>query len=171
MQSLTGAEGRTWLEQNDYRHMGGKIELNGHARRVVDGFLIAVDEPWRLPQLADDLSLLRGFSGQRVVWVSEWNIWSNAEDALRHLSMLTSRPRKRPEQADFHCYLFEQSEWEEIKPILCVALLYGWDAYMLAEGGRVLVEISHESIVSFLTLDESGIDEEYLDYLADRLRR
>lgn len=120
------------------------------------------DFPWYINSLAD----LGEFKGQRMVWISDWTIWSPVDDGLRHLSMLTGRPFKGKDERDFHCYLFEESNWESVKPILCVPILYGWDAYLLTEGGNSLAEISHDEYVSFAAVEGSTIGDEWLNSIA-----
>jgi hypothetical protein len=108
--------------------------------------------------LVDELVEIQGIEGERMVWISEWRIWSPIEIGLRHLSMLTARPMRGPDDPDFHCYLLKNSEWKETIALLSIPLLYGWDAYLLVEGGLTLTRISHDSWVSFAVAADSSLD-------------
>lgn len=156
MLSLNYEEWKSWLERNGYFYEQG-LAFSRPSREILSRVPVP-NEPGDLPNFIDDLVEFDGYKGQRLLWISEWRIWSAVEYGLRHLSMLTGRPVKDADAPDFHCYLFEESEWENVMPMLVVPLLYGWDAYLLVEGGETLVKISHESRVSFSILEESEID-------------
>lgn len=102
-----------------------------------------------------------------MLWIADWTIWASiADDGLRHLSMLTGQPFRGVDEQDFHCYLFEQVEWESVKLALSVPIIYGWDAWLLTEGGQSLTKISHDEYISFSVAEDSSIGEGYLESVA-----
>lgn len=160
MRSLDVEEWRTWIESNGYVYREG-LELKGADQKILHRAPVP-RAPGELPDFVGDLVEIPGYAGQRMVWISEWRIWSAIEYGLRHLGMLTSTPILSLDDPNFHCYLFEQGEWEDVMPLLCVPLLYCWDAYLLVERGEMLTKISHESDVTFSVLRGSNINATHL---------
>lgn len=163
---LSVDEWQTWLGQNGYECTSSGLSIARPSRQILDR-LPHRTTPNDFALFIASLAELGGFEGQRMLWIADWTIWASISgDGLRHLSMLTGCPLRDVDAPDFHCYLFSQSEWESVKPVISLPIIYGWDAYLLTEGAQSLTEISHDEYVSFYVAEDSMIDGAYLESVA-----
>lgn len=166
MRKLSPEEWQVWLNRNGYEWTRPGLCITQPSRQILDR-LPHRTRPSDFPLFIASLAELGGFEGQRMLWIADWTIWASiADDGLRHLSMLTGQPFRGVDEQDFHCYLFEQVEWESVKLALSVPIIYGWDAWLLTEGGQSLTKISHDEYISFSVAEDSSIGEGYLESVA-----
>lgn len=103
-------------------------------------------EPHALAELLDDLVSIEAESKAWLLWVRDWTIWNerSQEIGLAHLNLLTTAASRSAGCENGHVYLMSSDEWREVVALLAVPVLYGWDAHLLFDSGRALVDVSHE---------------------------
>lgn len=106
-------------------------------------------EPQALTEFLDDLVTLESESMIRLFWARDWTIWNerSQEIGLTHLKLLTTKASHSPGSENGHIYVMAPDEWKEAVSLLVVPALYGWDAHLMFDSGRVLVDVSHEGRV------------------------
>jgi hypothetical protein len=94
---------------------------------------------------------------EAVLWVTDWSVWPSGE----HMPLVTALRRafgegRTLDEAPGH--QFRLGEDAEGLSFFCVALLFLWDAYLLAGGGEMAVFISHDEYGVVLSRNtEAGV--------------
>jgi hypothetical protein len=77
---------------------------------------------------------------------------------LTHLKLLTINASQSPGSEKGHIYVMASDEWREVISLLVVPALYGWDAHLLFDSGRVLVDVSHEGRIQITLREGHSVD-------------
>jgi hypothetical protein len=95
--------------------------------------------------------LLRNAS--TCIYVSGWGVWGSAENLDLFYGYRRSFGENRP-LIEAPVHVFERTEDEAFVSILCMALYFGWDAWVFDTEGKALVIISHDEWLEVRTNDE-----------------
>lgn len=93
-----------------------------------------------------------------LLWVTEWGIWPSSENWLLYY-------RLRQTYGDFRLldeapgHLFLEHEAEDLSTFLQLAMLNGWDGYVLTQANYVNAFFSHDEFMDFYTADPGSLSE------------
>ncbi|MFL5600909.1 MAG: hypothetical protein ACJ78I_10985 [Gemmatimonadaceae bacterium] len=143
MQFLTADESRAWSSRHGYH-------LNESFGRPIAGevltplrFHIPPDAGARVT-LARTLWETAGADAPEVlVWVTEWSIWPSGE----HMALAEAARRglgAKHTLSDSPGHVTQLGESDSGLSILCLAVLFLWDCWVLPADGRPAVFISHD---------------------------
>ncbi|HXX20850.1 MAG TPA: hypothetical protein VEJ46_15710 [Candidatus Acidoferrum sp.] len=87
-----------------------------------------------------------------LLWVSLWGVWPSSENS--HLFYrLRETCGERRQLSDAPGHLFLRSESADLATFIGLALLFGWDFYLLTSPAYHLAFGSHDEFVRFCTDD------------------
>lgn len=140
MQFLSPGEAATWASNQGYPFKQASLERDGFVRHE---FKIPSDAGRRVA-LARLLweSTAQG-RPEALLWVTEWSVWPSGEH-MPLAAVLRHAFGEEHSLAESPGHLFRLGEDDHGITFLSVALLFLWDAYLLAAGGEVAVFVSHD---------------------------
>jgi len=141
MQFLSSQECEKWLHD---RQRGLPHEsLETPAERIP-----FPTEPYRYFFFARWIAKSLTFELPALLWINEWEIWPNSENwhlyyTLRQSNHTTDLLEKSPG------HLFLGYETEALCSFLQLAMLNGWDGYLLTQADHVNLFFSHDEYIDF----------------------
>ncbi len=91
-----------------------------------------------------------------LLWVSAWNVWPSSENWHLYYRLRQSYGDQRLlEEAPGH--LFLEHEAEDLASFLQLAMLNGWDGYVLTQADYVNVFFSHDEYIDFFARDDRNL--------------
>jgi hypothetical protein len=143
MRALEFDELAAWCEHSGYRLEDWRPAVRLPEDRAT---VLPSGDSQELAAMIDALVNAESIESERLIWISEWQIWNDRsqEIGLRHLNLLVDRLLENANPSQSHIYLFNPAEWREAIALLTVPVLYGWDAYLFFGSGAVLIEVSHD---------------------------
>jgi hypothetical protein len=113
-------------------------------------------QPQKLFFLADWVSSALPCREPTLVWITEWGIWS-ANWHLYYKLRQSYGDYQLLEEAPGHLFLDYESK--DLASFLQVAMLNGWDGYILTTLDHVNAFFSHDEYIDFFSEDESNLND------------
>jgi hypothetical protein len=153
---LTKEDSRAWCE-------GRGLHLNVGGHPIIDERKHSVITPisetnWsRLTSLSKYLaSYLEPFD-ECLLWVTLWGVWGSSEN-LHLFYRLRESYGERRQLAVAPGHLFLNHEGADLATFIQMALLFGWDFYLLTSPTYHTAFVSHDEFVQFCTDDEEAAE-------------
>jgi hypothetical protein len=98
------------------------------------------------------------FQGGLLV-LREWNIGSPELDRIAHtaISLMLNNSPLDPSNPLY--LLFDPSEWLTLQPFFLQPLLYHWDAFYVPAASSLLVFVSHDEVIYFVSIKSAMSDQ------------
>jgi hypothetical protein len=101
------------------------------------------------------------FSGA-LVWLCEWNIWSEASDAagVRMLEMVRKGivGTSTAPLGDAPAHLFGPHEFRDAHIVLLIPLLFQWDVYLIPGSANYVAFASHDGVVDLFSRSDAVLE-------------
>jgi hypothetical protein len=156
MWCLTKEESRDWCE-------GRGLTLDAAAHPVVDGRAHSIITPFsgtnfsKLLWLSDVLAAGLVPFDECLLWVTLWGVWSSSENwHLFYRLRETYGERRRLWHAPGHLFLKHESP--DLTTFIQLALIFGWDFYLIPAPGYHAAFVSHDEYLKFSTNDGETAD-------------
>ena len=149
MWCLTKEEARGWCE-------GRGLKLDSAALPVVGGREHSIMTPFsgttaaKLLWLSDFLATELAPFDECLLWVTLWGVWSENWHLFYRLRE-TYGERRRLWHAPGH--LFLKHEGADLTTFIQLALIFGWDFYLVPAPGYHAAFVSHDEYLKFSTND------------------
>jgi len=90
---------------------------------------------------------LRSYQGEReiLVWFTEWGVWPSSERSHIFDRFRVSYGERRP-LIDVPGHVFQTEEYEDLVSFVTLGVLFLWDLYVVASGGKPRLHYSHDEI-------------------------
>lgn len=93
-----------------------------------------------------------------LLWISDWGVWPGSENWHLYYKLRQSYgDQQLLEEAPGH--LFLEHEAEDLASFLQLAILNGWDGYVLTHADYVNVFFSHDEYIEFFANNDSNLVE------------
>ena len=160
MKFITAAEAKTWCETR-----GLKLTKNRTLEyEAVDPFQFSIEfenaASSRVISLADYIVPTWEdvpFRGA-LMWIRERGIWGDASENAG-AAILTQMRLGNGEEAPLDIkpgYLFGPEEVIELHSFLLMPMLFGWDAFLIPDGGDYFFFISHDGYVNVVSCTQQA---------------
>ncbi len=116
------------------------------------------NEAYRFFPIASAIAHSITYRQPTLLWVTEWGIWSSSENWQLYYKL-------RQTYGDFQLlqdapgHLFLEYESEDLSTFLQLAMLSGWDGYVLTEADYVNLFFSHDEYMDFFTSTPDNLSE------------
>ena len=81
-----------------------------------------------------------------LVWMTDWGIWSEVSERVAKSlaeSFRSARGERNP-LIDTPAHLFGETEAADAQTLLTIAIVFGWDCYVIPEHGKYYALTSHD---------------------------
>jgi hypothetical protein len=90
-----------------------------------------------------------------LLWITQWGVWPSSENLHLFYRVRGSYGEHR-QLADAPGHLFLKHEMVELTTFIELALLCGWDFYLLPAPAYAAVFVSHDEFIEFQTNDSDS---------------
>jgi hypothetical protein len=152
MRCLTKEGSRNWCEDRS-------LNLDTSAHPAVDGRAHSVITPFarttcsKLLRLSGVLASKFEPFEQCLLWVTLWGIWTSSENWHLFYRLRETYGERRPIW-DAPGHLFEKHESADLTTFIQLALIFGWDFYVLSAPSGQVAFVSHDEYLRFCTDDQ-----------------
>lgn len=148
MRLYTNHECEQWMRDRERKKPD---ELAGFHREHI----LQPREPYRVYGLAQVVATSITYRQPALLWITAWGLWPSSENWHLYYKLRESYgDRRLLDEAPGH--LFLEHEAEDLASFLQLAMLSGWDAYLLTHADYVNAFLSHnEYIELFAQLDDN----------------
>lgn len=162
MWCLNSDEARQW---SDGRYFGERrFTLDESGRPSIVGLEYRISAPFSEMNWSR-LNWFAGFLASHVepfeeclLWVTQWGVWPSSENFHLFYRMRESYGERRP-LADAPGHLFLKHEKAELTTFATLAILNGWDFYLLPMPIYAAVFLSHDEFVDLYAHDQDTADQ------------
>ena len=95
---------------------------------------------------------------QCLLWITQWGVWPSSENFHAFYRMRESYGERRLLQ-DAPGHLFLKHETADLQTFVELALLCGWDFYLLPAPAYAAAYVSHDEFIKLHTDDSEPLDQ------------
>jgi hypothetical protein len=94
-----------------------------------------------------------------LVWLADWNIWSETTERVGQRLLEALRGgNAAPALSDSPASLVTEGELVDTQALLALPILFQWDAYFIPASCRFVAFVSHHEFVKLGSRDDSSFD-------------
>jgi hypothetical protein len=153
---LTKEESQAWCQGHALRLDEAAHPIISDRAHSVTTSLSGVN--WsRLTWLSEFLaSYLEPFD-ECLLWVTLWGVWGSSENLHLYYRMRESYGDRR-QLAAAPGHLFAKHEGADLATFIQLALIFGWDFYLLTSPAYHMAFVSHDEFIEFYTDDPDAAE-------------
>lgn len=146
---LTQQESRVWSEGHGFRMDSSGYPVIGERKHSVVTPLSGVN--WsKLTGLSEYIASYLVPFDKCLLWVTLWGVWGSSENLHLFYRLRESYGEHR-QLADAPGHLFLKHESSDLATFIQLALIFGWDFYLLTSPTYQTAFVSHDEYIQFCT--------------------